>query len=88
MIKTLSVEYGVYSEESFKRALTVEGDQEMASLSPGDFFQRIDTLAQRVLNSDEYSALPHSTTITRYEELNRLLKEKNLFLKMVDLKAF
>ena len=77
VIKTLSGTDGVYSEESFKRALAVEGEEELASLSVGAFFQRVDSLAQRGLNLDEYNTLPHSTTITRYEELNRLLKEKN-----------
>ena len=77
VIKTLSGTDGVYSEESFKRALAVEGEEELASLSPGAFFQRVDSLAQRILRPEEYSALPHSTTSTRYENLNRLLKEKN-----------
>ena len=77
VIETLSGADGVYSKDSFKRALSLEVKKELSSLSAGAFFQRVDSLAQRVLNPDEYSGLPPSTSIARYEELNRLLKEKN-----------
>ena len=77
VIETLSGTDGVYSEDSFKRALSLEGKEELASLSPGDFVQRVDSFAQRILRPDEYTDFTRSTITTRYEELNRLLKEKN-----------
>ena len=53
MIETLSGRDGGYSEEGFLEAIGIENKQVINSLSLGAFFQKVDTLAQRVLNPDE-----------------------------------